>query len=168
MWETHGRESRDSNTYIRTERVRIFFIISIMLSEFSYGKAQILNRFCSKPFSKGCFHARCSFPHNLEQRQNVFCSRLCRKLQALTQNFSIFVCCLQGQGICTSPHENPLGIKESMNSFLTLLSEYRFKMTRICHVILRLETVYSPVRRLSRTTLFACSIFFCFSASNVR
>ena len=80
---THGRESRDINTYIRTERVRIFFIISLMLSEFSYGKAQVLNRFCSKPFSKGCVHARCSFPHNLEQRQNVFCSRLCRKLQRI-------------------------------------------------------------------------------------
>ena len=33
-------------TYIRTERVSIFVIISLMLNEFSYGKAQIPHRFC--------------------------------------------------------------------------------------------------------------------------
>ena len=63
-------------TYIRTERVRIFviisLIISLMLNEFSYGKAQIPHRFCSKPLSKRFFHARCSFPHILEQRHSVF------------------------------------------------------------------------------------------------
>ena len=59
-------------TYIRTERVRIFVIISLMLNEFSYGKAQIPHRFCSKLLSKSFFHARCSFPHILEQRHSVF------------------------------------------------------------------------------------------------
>ena len=34
-------------TYIRTERVSIFVIISLMLNEFSYRKAQIPHRFCS-------------------------------------------------------------------------------------------------------------------------
>ena len=32
-------------TYIRTERERIFVIISLILNEFSYGKAQIPHRF---------------------------------------------------------------------------------------------------------------------------
>ena len=32
-------------TYIRTERVRILVIISLILNEFSYGKAQIPHRF---------------------------------------------------------------------------------------------------------------------------
>ena len=31
--------------YIRTERVRTFFIISLILNEFSYGEAQIPHRF---------------------------------------------------------------------------------------------------------------------------
>ena len=34
-------------TYIRTERVSIFVIISLMLNDFSYRKAQIPHRFCS-------------------------------------------------------------------------------------------------------------------------
>ena len=32
-------------TYIRTGRIRTFVIISLMLNEFSYGKAQIPDRF---------------------------------------------------------------------------------------------------------------------------
>ena len=71
-------------TYIRTERIRIFAIISLILSEFSYGKAQIPHRFLQQALSKSCFH-----------------------------------CCLQKQGICTSPQENLLSIKEEMNNFLT-------------------------------------------------
>ena len=67
-----GGESRDIYTYIRTERVKIFVIISLMLNEFSYGKAQIPHRFCSRPLFKRCFQARSCFPHNLEQRRSVF------------------------------------------------------------------------------------------------
>ena len=106
-------------TYIRTERVRTFVNISLIFNAFSYGKAQIPHRFCSKPLSKRCFHARCSFSHNLEQRQNVFARDCVENYSALTQNFSTFVCCLQRRGICTSPHENSLSIMEAMNKFLT-------------------------------------------------
>ena len=106
-------------TYIRTERVRTFVIIYLILNAFSYGKAQIPHSFCSKPLSKRCFHARCSFPYNLEQRQNVFARGCVENYSAFTQNFSVFVCCLQRQGIYTSPHENSLSIKEAMNNFLT-------------------------------------------------
>ena len=42
--DKHGGESRDICTYIRTERIRIFVIISSILNECSYGKAQILHR----------------------------------------------------------------------------------------------------------------------------
>ena len=106
-------------TYIRTERVRTFVIISLILNAFSYGKAQIPHRFYGKPLSMRCFHARCSFPHNLEQRQNVFARGCVENHSAFTLNFSIFVYCLQRQGICTSSHENLLSIKEAMNNFLT-------------------------------------------------
>ena len=107
-------------TYIRTERIRKFVIISLILNAFSYGKAQIPHSFCRKPLSKRCFHARCSFPHDLEQRQNVF-ARGCVEnfYSAFTQNFSVFVCYLQIQGISTSRHQNSLNIKEAMNNFLT-------------------------------------------------
>ena len=106
-------------TYIRTEWVRTFVIIYLILNAFSYDKVQIPHSFCSKPLSKRCFHARCSFPHNLEQRQNVFARGCVENYSAFTQNFSVFVCCLQRQGIYTSPHENSLSIKEAMNNFLT-------------------------------------------------
>ena len=106
-------------TYIRTERIRKFVIISLILNAFSYGKAQIPHRFSSKPLSMRCFHARCSFPHNLEQRQNVFARGCVENYSAFRQNFSVFVCCLQIQGISTSLHQNSLNIKEAMNNFLT-------------------------------------------------
>ena len=106
-------------TYIQTERVRRFVIIFLILNAFSYGKAHIPHRFCSKPLDMRCFHALCSFPHNLEHRQDVFARSCIENYSALTQNFSISVCCLQRQGICTSPHENLLSIKEGMNNFLT-------------------------------------------------
>ena len=48
------------------------------------------------------------------------CLRLCRKLQRVTQNTSIFVCCLRRQGICFLPHENLLSINEVLNNFLIL------------------------------------------------
>ena len=106
-------------TYIRTELIRTFVIISLILNAFSYGKAQIPHRFCSKPLSMRCFHAHCSFRHNLQQRQNVFARGCVENYSAFTQNFSVFVCCLQIQGISTSPHQNSLNIKEAMNNFLT-------------------------------------------------
>ena len=106
-------------TYIRAERIRKFVIISLILNAFSYGKGQIPHRFCSKPLPMRCFHARCSFPHNLEQRQNVFARGCVENYSAFTQNFSVFLCCLQIQGISTSPHQNSLNIKEAMNNFLT-------------------------------------------------
>ena len=56
-------------TYIWTERLRIFIITALILSEFSYGKAQIA--FCSKLLSNSWFHGCCIFPHNLKQRQKV-------------------------------------------------------------------------------------------------
>ena len=89
-----------------------------MLSEFPYGKGQIPHCLCRKPLFKRCFHTRCSFPHNLAQR-HVFARGCVENYIALTQNFSIFSCCLQRQGICTSQHENSLSIKEAMNNFLT-------------------------------------------------
>ena len=105
--------------YIRTGRIRAFVIISLILNAFSYRKAQIPHRFCSKPLSMRCFHAHCSFPHTLEQRQNVFARGCVENYSAFTQNFSVFVCCLQIQGISTSPHQNSLNIKDAMNNFLT-------------------------------------------------
>ena len=39
--------------------------------------------------------------------------------------------CLQRQGTCTLPHENLLSIKEVLNNFLTVLSEYRYKINRV-------------------------------------
>ena len=106
-------------TYIRTERIRNFVIISLIFNASSYGKAQIPHRFCSKLLSMRYFHACCSFPHNLEQRQNVFARGCVENYSAFTQNFSVFLCCLQIQGISTSPHQNSLNIKEAMNNFLT-------------------------------------------------
>ena len=114
----HGGNHMIFYTYIRTERVKIFVIISLMLSGFSYGKAQIPHRFCSKPLSQRLFHALCRFPHNLEQRQNVFARGFVENYNSLTQNTSIFVCLLQGQSICTSPRENSLSIREIKNNFL--------------------------------------------------
>ena len=106
-------------SHIRTEGIRTFVIISLILNAFSYSKAQIPHRFCSKPLSMRCFHGNCSFPHNLEQRHSVFARGCVENYSAFTQNFSVFVCCLQIQGISTSPHQNTLNIKEAMNNFLT-------------------------------------------------
>ena len=60
--------------YIQTEQVRKLIIISLILNEFSRGKAQIhvLCHFSSKPFGNSGFHARCIFPHKLEQCMEVF------------------------------------------------------------------------------------------------
>ena len=41
-------------------------------------KVQILCRFSSKSFGKSRFHARCIFPHKLEQRMKVF-ARACEE-----------------------------------------------------------------------------------------
>ena len=68
----HGGESRDIFTYIRAERVRTLIIIYLILNEFSCGKVQILCLFSSKSFDKSRFHARCIFPHKLEQSLKVF------------------------------------------------------------------------------------------------
>ena len=37
-------------TYIRTELIRIFVIISLLFNEFSYSKVQIPHRFCSSHY----------------------------------------------------------------------------------------------------------------------
>ena len=103
-----------------------------------YGKAQIPHRFCSKPLSMRCFHARCSFPHNLEQRQNVFARGCVENYSAFTQNFSVFVCCLQIQGISTSRIKILWILRKQWTIFSPILSEYRCKITKIGHVILRL------------------------------
>ena len=54
-----------------------------------------------------------------DMSSHVFARGCVENYSVLTQNFSILVCCLQRQGICTSPHENSLSIKEEMNNFLT-------------------------------------------------
>ena len=57
---------------IRTERVRKLIIISLILNEFLCGKVQILCLFSSKSLGRSRFHARCIFPHKLEQSMEVF------------------------------------------------------------------------------------------------
>ena len=69
-------------SYIRTEPVRIFVIISLILNEFSYGKAQIPHGFLYQPLSKSCCYGRCIFPHNLEQRLSVFARGCVEKYSA--------------------------------------------------------------------------------------
>ena len=68
----HGGESRDILHLYSYRTVKIFVIISLILNEFSYGKAQIHHRISSKPLFKRCFYGRCIFPLNLEQRLKVF------------------------------------------------------------------------------------------------
>ena len=46
-------------TYIRTEGVRIFVIISLIQNEFSYGKSQIPH--CSKPLSRTLYFSTVFF-----------------------------------------------------------------------------------------------------------
>ena len=69
-------------TYIGTERVRKLIIISLILNEFSCGKVQILCRSSSKSLGKSCFHARCIFPHKLEQCMKVFAGICVEKYSA--------------------------------------------------------------------------------------
>ena len=69
-------------SYIRTEPVRIFVMISLILDEFSYGKAQIPHGFLYQPLSKSCCYGRCIFPHNLEQRLKVFARGCVEKYSA--------------------------------------------------------------------------------------
>ena len=89
---------------------------------------------CRKPLSKSCFCGCSIFPHKLGQRLKSLCSRFCRKLQCMT-----FICCLQIQGICTLRHENSLSINKYWTIFKPVLSEYRYKITKISHVILCLD-----------------------------
>ena len=69
-------------SYIRTEPIRIFVIISLILNEFSYGKAQIPHGFLYQPLSKSRCYGRCIFPRNLEQRLKVFARGCVEKYSA--------------------------------------------------------------------------------------
>ena len=108
-------------TYIRTERRRIFVSISLKHNEFLYGKAQMPRRFfffeqivISESFSWTLY-----FSTQPRAKTFCLCSRLCRKRKRITLNTSTFVCCLQKHGICTLPHESLLSIKEVMTNCLT-------------------------------------------------
>ena len=111
-------ESRNFYTYIRTEQIRIFVIISSILNDFSCGKAQILHCLFVASCYPVIFPCMLYFPTQPQTKTESLCSRLCRKLQSITNNNSIFVFSLQRQGICTVSHENLPSKQEVMNNFL--------------------------------------------------
>ena len=83
-----GDESRD----FFHPRIRIFVIISLIVNEFSYGKAKIHHPSCCKPLYKRHFHFYCIFSHNLEQRQKVFargCVENSLRIKEVINNFRI-------------------------------------------------------------------------------
>ena len=148
-------------TYIRTERVRTFVIISLILSAFSYGKAQIPHRFCNKPLSKRYFHARCSFPHYLEQRQNVFARGCVENYSALHKTFQYSFVAYKDKVYALHRMKILLVLRKQWTIFSPVLSEYKFKITKIGHVILRLA--YETDKTIRRWSNFSHTIYLVYA-----
>ena len=85
-----------------------------------------------KVLARSRFPVRCLFPNNLEQRQKDF-ARGCEEKYSVHGNISQKTVCYQKKpwGVCVLPYENSLGInfKKQWRIFFSILSEYRCKIS---------------------------------------